>query len=404
MSFTDEILQAQLHKEVYIALLRSALREHGRQRLLCAELGISPSHLQFLLDPLAYDKVRSTGLLEAVVHAAPMEPEQKQLALEHIQLARQTRLASTTTLKGQIDSRNVTELMEQLREAQFIASFSGSAHLSNVYYQGLRDATKSLLAQLDAKRYPLDFVETCLMLHEVQCVLNRPDDALYHAKLARNIMVNLDRESYLEDIWRFDHYLVNTTLAEGLAYHNLELDAQAYALYEGAEYILKHDAREQSGFWPPYISRMKLSAIRGTGRFTVREVEDLANQARWHLEQRVDDHAPLLSLLVDESLSRALIRYGGARALRRADQILTRRLDEVDEIPHIGALHRTIFYRGIARLRGVQGDIGVSSDSAYFARLAMTIASEAGLKHQMLELRPELSVYVQHASDEGVLV
>lgn len=389
MSFTGDILQAQLHKEVYIALLRSALRDHGSQRQLCAELGISSSHLQYLLDPVAYDKVRTTKLLETVVRSAPLDREQKQHALEHIYLARQTKITLANAIDELVEGPNVTLVMEELREAQEISSFSSSAHLSNVYYRALRDATKFFLTRVNARRHPLDFVETCLLLHEVQCVLNRPDDALYHAKLASNTMTALQREDFSDDIWRFDHYLVNTTLAEGLAYHNLGLDVQAYALYEEAESLLRSDAREQSGFWAPYISRMKLSAIRGMGRFTVGEVEHLASQARMHLEKRGDDHAPLVSLLVDESLSRALVRYGGAQALRKADRILTQRLTEVDKIPHIGALHRAIFYRGIARLRWVQGDRGGFSDSAYFVGLAMSTAAEAGLVHQLRELQIE---------------
>jgi hypothetical protein len=49
MSFLSLIDEAELHREVYVAVLNSLLRTRGSKRALAAHAGISPQYLSYVL-------------------------------------------------------------------------------------------------------------------------------------------------------------------------------------------------------------------------------------------------------------------------------------------------------------------------------------------------------------------
>lgn len=110
-------LEEQTHREVYIAILNSALREVGSKARLAQRLGISRAYLSYLLhpDPRTSDSFRrpSPRIADAIARALPVEPEVRDALREHMYQAHTGRI------------RRQRALAEDLRAwGPFIASCS----------------------------------------------------------------------------------------------------------------------------------------------------------------------------------------------------------------------------------------------------------------------------------------
>jgi hypothetical protein len=61
-------LEAEIHREVYTAILHSALKTPGSKRSLATALGISPQYLSYICDPTnTYARDPSPKLIEKLV-------------------------------------------------------------------------------------------------------------------------------------------------------------------------------------------------------------------------------------------------------------------------------------------------------------------------------------------------
>jgi hypothetical protein len=218
------------------------------------------------------------------------------------------------------------------------------------------------------------------LLHDVQCVLNRPDSALYCAKLARTVIQSLEPGDFRQDRELFDTLEINAIRAEAVAYHNLHLYQEAYDCC-----LQAHNAnamKNRPELWKPHLYRDMINALSRKPRFAISEAEGLANQVRAVCEHRGDDFAPLLLLLSNRSLGEAYIEHG---SLKKARRVLRAQLEQITQIPNVGPLHRTLFLRTYGKLLIKQDD----SAGWDFIRLAVRIAHEAGLYHQIMEMRQE---------------
>src|SRR5215469_928520 len=129
----DLSVEEQIHREVYIAILNSALREVGSKSQLARQLGISRAYLSFLLHPdprTSYSFRRpSLRIADAMSRALPVEPEVRVALREHMQQAhmahiRRQRVSAEDCSDGAITSR-IAELRRLHSEATFASASRG---------------------------------------------------------------------------------------------------------------------------------------------------------------------------------------------------------------------------------------------------------------------------------------
>ncbi|MCS7260368.1 MAG: helix-turn-helix domain-containing protein [Anaerolineae bacterium] len=380
MRFLEIAWQAQLHREVYIAMLNSALRAWGSKRRFAERVGISPQYLSYLCDPYNI-RTPSVQLAQKIADILPISLEQRKSLLEHMLSANERRLQLNTFPRSGIHDCTVESYLVELRRMHQMATFSGNAPLTKIQYGVIREISITLIKNLDPIANPLAFVELCLLLSEVQCVLDRPDSALYYAKIARSVMESADPSDFWRDRERFESFQINAILAEAVAYHNLKLFDNAYdcCLQAEATEAMKH----QPKFWKPHLYRDKINALIGKPRFTLGEAEGLANRVRDICTQRAGEFDPLLELLINRSLGQAYIQYGN---LKKAHRLLQTLIDQMETTPHVGALHKVLLLRTFASLLWKQNAL---SDWKSFIKSARDIATEAGLHHQIHEIEQE---------------
>jgi len=379
MSALDLVWEAQIHREVYIAILNSALKTPGSKQRFAERVGITPQYLSYLLDPYNH-RTASPDLAKRISDALPLPGEQRLSLQEHLLLARERRLQGKEVLSLELTERSVDDCISRLRQAHQLATFATHPSLAKKWYRLIYEVGGELLGHLHSKTHSLAFVEVCLLLHDVQCVLNRPDSALYCAKLARSVIQSLEPRDFQQDRELFDTLEINAIRAEAVAYHNLHLYQEAYDCC-----LQAHSAnamKNRPELWKPHLYRDMINALSRKPRFAISEAEGLANQIRAVCEHRGDDFAPLLLLLSNRSLGEAYIEHG---SLKKARRVLRAQLEQITQIPNVGPLHRTLFLRTYGKLLIKQGD----SAGWDFIRFAVRIAHEAGLCHQIMEMRQE---------------
>jgi hypothetical protein len=388
MSILTDAIEAELHRETYVALLNRLLRKPGNKRELARRAKITPNYLSYILkldrDPYSIPITRtpSSKVAQRIAQAIYAPSEIRESLVWHMTLANEKRIQANHAAKLEVLERPLAEVVAEVEQIISQATFASNPELARCYYRAARDTASTILRQVRPERGPLDYVQLCHIVHDSQCVLNRPDDALWHAKLACTVIDSLDPSEYRTERERLDYRAINSVRSEAIAYHNMGLFREALRLYARAETM---DAMKQRGdFWKPHVFRDKIKSLAGLPRFSISEVENLADEVTVICEKRGDDYDPLLLLLNSEALARAYIQHGNYKDARR---VLVMENDRIDKILHIGPLHRVLFMRTFARLCYVTQDI-LGWD--YFISEAYSLAVESGLQHQINQIEGEL--------------
>ncbi|MDQ2806495.1 MAG: hypothetical protein M3Z04_06200, partial [Chloroflexota bacterium] len=242
-------------------------------------------------------------------------------------------------------------------------------------YRGVRDGVAALLPTVAPARYPLDFCELCILAHDVECVLNAADRALWYARQAQVVLGALQTRAGRVADPRFAHYRVNIPMAVAVACTNLGLPQRALAAYQAAEAVVAGDGA--AAFWLPHLYRGHISTLAKGPRFTLSEVAGYAAQARRYCEQQAAPDAELLLLLLAETEGRAYLRYGN---LKRAAAVLDALPAQADRVAASGPLHQAIIRKTVAALGWARGD---RTAWAYWIGQALTLGQAAQLTHQV---------------------
>ncbi len=404
---------AHLHRETYIAVMNSALRHHGDKRALAEALGIRVQHLSNLLNSGesgdTYVRTPGPRLAERIADLLPLDKEVREDLKSHIYLAW---LAEREALGYLFHSRRaryraltrfmLADLLTAIGNFHFVASRTADPQEARHKYRVLRRACKLALARIDPDpekvnnshedfdANPLEFVQLCLFLHDVQCVLNRADDALVHAKYATQIMEACEPTDFYMRKDYFEHLKVNTVVAECLAYRNLNLTGQALRESYKAEALVKEIGTYAAGYWLPHALENRLKALVSTPRFTLGEVLSLSKQAEAAFSQRPDNFESRWQLSLKEAEARAYMEYGvqneSERSLRQAAGLLQDVVENVDKVPQLGPVTKTRLLRTYAR---VHWKLGHRDEWLHFMRVALDTALHAGLTHQVEQAKDE---------------
>ena len=381
MSVHDE---ARLRRSVYVAAVRAALKETETLQAFAARIGRTREYLQYLLRE---DGVRIPGPETAarIAQALPLPAAQRGELLEHMLLAAERRLDAWRDTRQWPATALPSGTMERLRAAHGAATYAQDPCEARIHYQLLRDLAVAFLAQPGLRREPLVYVEACLLLHDAQSVLDRPGDALFHARASRVVMHHLDPADYRRGRERFDHLRVNTAYAESVTLTTLGLTRQAESVLQDAESaaLASPTARQ---FWMPHVYRQQLAVMSQKPRFSLYKCRDLALRAKTACDAHADPLALQASLLVDASLSCAYLRYGSALSVRQAVRVLLPAIESVEIVPFLGPLHRVVILRTFASACWAAHRM---DEWRHYVHRALALAAAAGLDHQARKIRQE---------------
>lgn len=379
--------EARLRRRVYADVVRAVLRRYARHADVADRAGITREYLQALLQETGL-RTASPDTADLIVRALPVPEEQRRDLKEHLLLASEKRLRARRAARREASETSPTELLERLRDAHWAATYAREPEQARAHYPLLRDLAEVFLGHIGLRRSPLVLVEGCLLMHDAQSVLDRPADALFHARFARAIMQRLVRSDFGRDRNRFDHFRVNAPYAEAVTLTTLGLGRAAQdPLLEAKAHA---DPAQPAGrFWLPHLHRHQVATLAVAPRFALRDARLFADRARSALDRRNDPLDPQVSLLVDESLARAYLRHGAGQSesdlgARKAVALLRPTVDAIERTPYVGALHR------VAILRTFAGALYATRDWdewRHYVDRALDLADGAGLEHQAREMR-----------------
>jgi hypothetical protein len=384
--------EAQIHRGVYIATLRAALSDWEHHADFAASIGRSRVFLSYLLRENG-TQTPSPETAERIVRALPLPGEQRHDLFEHMYLAAERRLRARRTTRQVVSETSLEDLVQRMRAAHWAAMYAVEAAAALPQYQLLRDLAKDVLSFTNLRQHPLVFVETCLLLHDTESVLDRPADALFHARLASDVMRSLDPADYRRSRERFEHLRVNVPYAEAVTLATLGLANQAERPLLEALTASQQSSTAHT-FWLPHLYRHQLVTVSGKPRFSQYHVRELAHLARTACSRRSDPLDPQVDLLIDESLASAYLRFGSERSVRAAARLLQPAVESIERVPYLGPLHRTILLKSYARACWA---LRRSDEWRHYVQQALTTAIDAGLQHQVRIIRrqddslPEIS-------------
>jgi hypothetical protein len=384
MTFIDHTQQAVLHRETYIALLKGILAWGSEKHFAQHVAGITPVYLSNLLNP-DHDPP-GERMAYQITKALPADAELRLDVLEHMVLARHHQTQADQALQMDWTQQPVEAFHGELRKAYNASTLANNTQSNNMPLVIVRDAGKALLKRINPNTHPEIFAEVCLIVHGAQGALNRHADALFLAKLAGVVLENADPSIDAYNRERIRYLRINAAYAESVTSRSLNLPRPANDLCDGILDTIKAEGKEQRQFWSPYLFKDKIDAVSRLSRFTLSEVEGLANQARAISEVRAMPSDARLLLIIDRALINAYIRYGSDNSLKKAGRLLQWQLDQNDPIAHAEPLLQAMFLSTTARFHWAQGNL---DEWQYFIRAMLKIASEAGLEHQISQARGE---------------
>ncbi|HLV98937.1 MAG TPA: helix-turn-helix transcriptional regulator [Ktedonobacterales bacterium] len=374
----DFAWEAQLHKEAYSAVVNSALRTPGAKQDFALLVGISPQYLSYLLNP--YDPhTPGPEVAEKMAAALPLDPEQRVSVYEHLQRSRQRRVDQARSQRPDSTTPPLSVQVAILAQQHHLATISTATDQSQPRFLAIRDTGKALLRQINPHRAPLPFIQLCFLLHDIQCLLNRPDEALYYAKFAYWLVQSLDGSLYRAQREYVDRLELHAIRAQTVAYHNLKLPKNAYDCCGEAE--TANAVRQRPEEYKPHLLRDTLNALSRTTRFSVHEAEALAQEATDLCQHLARPSDPMWNFMMQRSLGRAYHTHGNPKKARRVFEAL---LDQMHTIPQLGPVPQTLFLNTYAALLKEQGHI---AEWQAILQRAVSLADATQLTRAFVEMR-----------------
>lgn len=384
MHWIDKFRMADIHREVYVAILKSWI-PHGQKGKFARECGIAREYLSCLcvLDGAFNESLPihkrhpSPSLAGKMAQVLPAPDEIKRSLVENMTLAHINALDAQGVSRTSVTPGLLVERLAELEQTHRQATFGKDLTEVKRAYRLLRDASRHLLRYVQPEEYPDTFSQICLYYHDAQCILNRPDEALLYAKTAQLVLESIEQIESGYSRKQRDELEINAIRGEAIAYHNLGLDriVPDILLNRACSTSAYRNARH---FWEPLVKRDLINSLAETPRFSIREVNKTAQQIAKICEKNGDEFT---FLLVREGWLRSLIRRGKTKA---AERIFKEEMERLPRLPYVGALHRALLFKSGARLAWALRDREVWS-----IRIAETVGlmSRAGLTHQISLIR-----------------
>ncbi|MCS6846655.1 MAG: hypothetical protein RMN52_02945, partial [Anaerolineae bacterium] len=180
---------------------------------------------------------------------------------------------------------------------------------------------------------------------------------------------------------KFEEDKVNARRMQIVAMNELGLYREAYKL--SLEIEADPFYARNASYWAPLLVWDRLKAMERLPRAGMREARRMVHAA-WHgCDRRTDEWQPLCHMLLGRAYANFCISRGN---LKEARATLSRYAPTLDQIPHCGVLHKTLFLRTWARMLRAQGEW---DEWRATVGEALTLAQQAGLANEVAAIRRE---------------
>jgi transcriptional regulator with XRE-family HTH domain len=383
---------SDLYMEACVAAIRGFCRLEGITQAYLAEcIGITPVHLSYVLRG---HRLPGTKFERGIARSTRLPAALRENLLDNLWAARRHAAQEAGERRYRAANRPLAELAAALEAEYTVLGFGQiEAERARRVYQRLYRECAALTSRLayageDAQAY----VRLCVVQAETGCVLDRVYESLTLALLVERVASTLtgpDTRSQVRELYAPQ---TNACRVKGLAYYHLHLYEEAYE--ECLRMEQTQAVRDRPDIWWPHVARDKLKAVSHRSRFSIREAEACAGRAWDACASQVweGDVAQMLALLVDLSLARCYVSYGGRSSLLKARRMMAAYRGRVERgcAGAITPLHEVLFYRTLVEVEDAAAAAGLGRlDGAAEGALrsALRIASQAGLANQLAKLR-----------------
>lgn len=389
MNIISTLQESTIHRETYIAILNGLLKESGAKAKLALKANITPGYLSYLLayerDPYNLSKVSITRtpspkVAKKIVNSLEITNEEKEYLLHHMVLSNEKKISSNREVRNNILDKSL--LADTISNIGFIFNEAAKqpAIAKNLYNSALDNASTTL-RHLSPKSFPVEFVTLCHLIYLIQVTRGRLGDSLWHAKLGRLTLENLFIEDYKERR-NLEDLLILMTISEGHTYHLLHQDQTSIMLYEKLQNsrLFKQNPK----YWSALIVDKKMSSISSLPRFSISEVDNLADNG---LTIYGDDVNRNVYKIFSISLYRirAHMRHNN---IKKAEKLLGAALHTIEDItPKIGIGNSIRLFLTAAQFYSLQNAI---NEWGYFIDMAYGIASQGRYELQKRKIEAEI--------------
>jgi hypothetical protein len=307
--------------------------------------------------------------------------------LEHAELSHTSRVKARQAARS---SREPDIIVPELLNLHAAANREVNPALASQLFTGAYRKAKQVIETLPPRDHPLEFAQVCLVLNDMEAVLDRHVDGIYHARLAGqwakaagtkgSTLMGKDAG----DLWG------NARFAEAVSSHNLGLEKEARVLSS-----LVFTQRIKTWSAEAALALLKYTAL--AQRTSLRQVDTLSDQYREAVERFGSGTDPATTRLAfSEAKLRAYLACAPTKAsLRKADAALEQCLSATAPgaseehrvlafIHQTGALRAVIFLNTYSHLLKARGD-ALRADTVRAE--AESRAGRAGLAHQLVRIR-----------------
>jgi hypothetical protein len=379
--------EAEIHRRTYIAIIDSFIPAAGGRAGLARRAGISEAFLSYIRS-WNYVRNPSPTIARRIADSLPAPQEIRESLLRHIELSRYANLEALQIARYTTESGSSDGLVQQMAIWHAKAYSAKEPFVSRRLYSAVCESAKIYLKATHPSQNTPGFLKVCSLLSDSLITLNRPDQALFIAGIARAMS---NRLVYRQDArfgYRIQWNEINSMRSIGGALHNLGLEKAAIAQYEEARYRAQQ-LKLAPPLWEPYLISDIIKASAGLPRFSVRELRAGRERAIRLLDndRQLGD---LWRFMISEALVRAYLRSNGGSPtplmMRSAINELDQLMDLLNMVAGIGPLHQVFLYNTTARLHRIRRD---KDGWVHFASMAYQIATSGGLIHQASKILKE---------------
>jgi hypothetical protein len=383
MYWMDAFKLAEIHREVYAAILKSWV-PHGQREDFARACGIAKEYLSCLCaldNPLdgtvpIHKRYPSPRLAIRMAKILPAPKEIRRSLLENMELVHVAAVESYYQTSVSWPHSLLIQRLKDIDEQHLLATYGQDRPEVKRAYRIVRDASRSLLGQIDPENSPDSYVQACLYYHNAQCILNRADEALRYSKIAQAVFESAEMiEPGYSREQRYNLEM-NAVRGEAVAYHNLQIDRKALSILR--ERVNRLPAyRQARDFWEPIVIRDVINSMVRIPRFSIREVGLAVHKGELGCEKSQDR---LTLFLLHEGWLRSLVVF---KKWKEAQKIFDKEITDMPHIPSLGPLHKVLLLKMGAKLAWGTGDL-VSWKTR--VQDCWTLARRAGLSHQMQDM------------------
>jgi hypothetical protein len=387
MSLIHYYDQADIHRQVCVAILDSFL-PHGDKTKFSKDVGITAQWFSYIREKKSLS-MPSTETAKLMAKHLPAPDYYKESLYDHICEARAAYEKATKEVKWtNKPSEEIAIHAQELSAAHSQTLFTTGLPLTEVKRSLLKvmELGEALINNLNWKLAPLQYMRMMVPVIHTAYSVDKASSGLYWAILGLKIAEAYDIEVLNAADDRKELADLRYEFARNIAtgYSNLNLPKEAMNAINYAEPLIPQFNRE--GYIAD-LNRNRSNILAKSIRFNISDAEYLTDECIEVYERR--SHG-LNILLSREAKARAYIAHGigqkSNRSLRKAEKVLRDTYPLLDKIPMVGAMHRVIVTKTVAKLHKAQGN---RLEHEKLTEQLLNMAREAGLYHQYRTIMQE---------------